>query len=225
MDDSNNSVPDLPESVKRISTTSARNRSTSASANDENASRVRIEMKEYYPDVVSTSTGRIRFAFERQVFADLSVAMSVGKERFSIENIEPKKGHERHIFLDLLIRQDELGMHPSSFQLASQLTYELNSGSLSAMPSMRKAIRAEARHPPPSSTQQLGALGLLQSGGFFVDSKNIARVVSSRNDDASLASRGALATESGLDHEALRKALEDQEKELTLARKQRTERR
>jgi hypothetical protein len=233
MEDSSASIPELPDGVKRSSVLADKNRTSRASA--ECAYVVRVELVQHFNEIVSAGTGQGRFQFERQVLADLAIALDVSKKRFVVERIEPKEGWEKHTIFDLLIVPDEdPTAAPSCGQLAATIVDEVNQGSLRSMPSMRKSLRAELRkeydemrHTSSGSKNSDGDLRLsLLRGGIYVDSKHIA-VMSAvhRGEDASSGSHGALKTETGLEPEGLRLALALQEREMSAARRQREDRR
>ena len=229
MEDADSNIPELPEGIKRASTV-LRSKSKSATIrNAESARCIHIEMDQDFDEIVSPATGRGRFQFERQVLADLSIAMSVNKQRFLLERIEPKKGWRKLSVIELLVLPDEQGHPPSCDNLASQIAEEVNKGSLNAMPSMRRAVRAEIHDKDASEEasnrpiQQEGELKFsLLRGGIFFDPKHFS---SQGADDSSYASHGAVGIEPGLDHEGLRIALALQEKEMAAARRQKDERR
>jgi len=236
MEDSCASIPELPDGVKRSSVLAVKskmNRSSRASA--ESAYVVRVELVQHFNEIVSAGTGQGRFQFERQILADLAIALNVSKKRFIVERIEPKEGWEKHTIFDLLIVPDEdPTATPTCGQLAALIVEEVNQGSLRSMPSMRKSLRAELRKEHDDMRQT--STGLKDSdgdlkfsllrGGIFVDSKHIS-VMSAvhRGEDVSSGSHGALETETGMEPEGLRLALALQEKEMSAARRQREERR
>jgi hypothetical protein len=234
MEDSCASIPELPDGVKRSSVLAVKNtmnRSSRASA--ESAYVVRVELVQHFNEIVSAGTGQGRFQFERQILADLAIALNVSKKRFVVERIEPKDGWEKHTIFDLLIVPDEdPTATPSCGQLAAMIVEEVNQGSLRSMPSLRKSLRAELRKENDEMRQSGprdcdGDLKFsLLRGGIFVDSKHIA-VMSAvhRGEDASSGSHGALEAEAGMEPEGLRLALALQEKEMSAARRQREERR
>jgi hypothetical protein len=236
MEDSSTSIPELPDGVRRSTVLAVKkemNRSSRVSS--ECSYVVRVELVQHFNEIVSEGTGRGRFQFERQVLADLAIAMDVSKKRFSLERIEPKEGWEKHTVFDLLIVPDEdPTAAPSCAQLAALIVEEVNKGSLRSMPSMRKSLRAELRKEneemrqlSSGTSESDGNLKFsLLRGGIVVDSKHIS-VMSAvhRGEDTSSASHGALATETGMEPEGLRLALALQEKEMSAARRQREERR
>ena len=143
MEDADSNIPELQEGINWASTVLP-SKSKSATIRNAGSSRcIYIEMDQDFDEIVSPATGRGRFQFERQVLADLSIAMSVNKQRFLLERIEPKKGWRKLSVIELLVLPDEQGHPPSCDNLASQIAEEVNKGSLNAMPSMRRAVRAE----------------------------------------------------------------------------------
>jgi hypothetical protein len=236
MEDSSANIPELPDGVKKSSVLAVKNemnRSSRVSA--ECAYVVRVELVQHFNEIVSAGTGKGRFQFERQILADLAIAMDVSKKRFVVERIEPKEGWEKHTIFDLqIVPDDDPTAAPSCGQLAAMIVEEVNKGSLRSMPSMRKSLRAELRkenedmrHVSGGSKDSDGNLNFsLLRGGIFVDSKHIS-VMSAvhRGEDASSASHGALATGAGIEPEGLRLALALQEKEMSAARRQREDRR
>jgi hypothetical protein len=234
MEDANANVPDLPQSIKRTSILKSKGQ-TMTHRNGESACCIRIELNQDYDEIVSPTTGRGRFQLERQVFADLSIAMNVSKQRFLLERIEPKRGWAKFSIMDLLVMPDEQGLQPSCADLAKQIVEAINSGSLNTMPSMRRAVRSEihnrdsAQQASNRPEEKEGGLKFsLLRGGIFFDSKHISSLGNERvsgGEDTSHASHGAMEVDPGQDPEGLRIALSLQEKEMAAARRQKDERR
>ena len=231
MEDSSANIPDLPDGIKRSSALAAKQGSTTSLRSAESTCCVRFQLNQHIDEIISVATGRGRFQFERQMLADISVALGVSKKRFLIERIEPMKGWRQHTIVDLLVIPDEDGSPPTCGILANLIVDEVNKGSLNTMPSMRRAVKAELQDKdttqqascrPTKETEGELKFSMLR-GGIFFDSKHCS--VGQGGEDSSQAAHGSLQAETGLDPEELRLALAQQERELAAARRQKDERR